>query len=255
MGAAVLLAAAVLVASYGQRRAAAARAQTAPTLLPAASAAPSERDTPSGTPLLDGKKTELQASWSQARGAWFSAVVGAVALAASLIALVGQVRINDQQIGLNRQTALHTAQEHAARVAIWHTDGRYSDSRVPKGIDVFVQNMSPAALFDIRILAATDSGAGAGDAELDIGTIPPCTTVRVRAAAPALQHLRRVTTGSASSVPLKLYFTETNRTWYATGGTLVLKSNDNADWFPPSESFPHLRSGGGVHATQAPGCG
>ncbi len=205
----------------------------------------------------NGAVEELRASKSQARGTWISAAVATVALLASLFTLSGQVRINAQQIDLNTEADKRAAQVYASRVAVWYTDGLDATSTTPAGLDVTVQNMSPATIDNVRIIASltTAAGAGAGDAEIAIGAVRPCSASALRIGAPPGTRFHRDTDAVTPQVQLKLAFTETNRDWYLDGANLVTLDDTNRHLVPPYGVLPPFPTGRKVTTSQVADCG
>ncbi|WP_155368086.1 hypothetical protein [Catellatospora vulcania] len=130
----------------------------------------------------------LTATRTQALAAIGGAVVAALALLISLMALVfsadgwrQQHALNEQQHELNQLARERQLRVYSSRVALWAEFGAESSSTLPAGLDVSVQNRSPVPLQRIRLAAMLDGGSPAA---AELRDLPPCTISTFRLAPP-----------------------------------------------------------------------
>ena len=218
-------------------------ATTAPTAAAASAAASALYAQPPTAQVADSAREELKASRAQARASWAAAVVASAAFLTSLVTLSGQYRINNQQVDLNQRAAARDDQVYAARVAVWYEDGLEATSVKPAGLDVSVQNRAPAPVSNVRVFAPiARNGKEAGDMEVTLGPIPPCTVKTMRIAAPRGARFLEDTTSVVGNVRLQLAFDETNRRWFLDGGVLEPVTDDKSTLVPAYGSVPRLRA-------------
>ncbi|MEU4423531.1 hypothetical protein AB0F81_23125 [Actinoplanes sp. NPDC024001] len=176
------------------------------------------RNRPAPPALTGAEKHSLLASYLQGAAA-------VIALGISTAAFVQQIDLNRKQVDLyhdqvvlNDYARARDERRYSSRVAFWVVAGKRTDSTMPPGLDVYIQNRSPTPLRNVEAIAELASG---GRGVVTLVDIPPCTIEAHRIAPPSGDTLAKTQRRIAGYDKLRLEFTVDTRRWELTSEKLT----------------------------------